>query len=121
MGFRVRALQKQYLMHKELKSENVNYSTSYNALSNKDYSKIKKVLIEHTPQLQKYIDQLSEEQTDPLMASQVNNILVAPLDKDASPLFKFMILFSWIVSFLVPIGLAFVVDWNWITIIFGLA
>ena len=118
MGFRVRALQKKYQMHKELKQENVNYATSYNLLSNKDYAKIKEVIIQNTPQLQKYIDHLTEDQTDPLLASQVNSVLVAPLDRDASVFFKFMILFSWIGSFLIPIGLYFVLDWPWIWSIF---
>ena len=118
MGFRVRALQKQYQMHKELKQVNVDYATSYNLLSNKDYAKIKEVIIQNTPQLQKYIDHLSENQTDPIIASQVNSVLIAPLERDASVFFKFMILFSWIGSFLIPIGLYFVLDWPWIWSVF---
>ena len=118
MGFRVRALQKQYQMHKELRHVNVNYSTTYKSLSNRDYSKIKAVLIEHTPQLQKYIDQLSESQTDPLLASQVNNVLVAPLNQDATFFFKFLVLFAWILSFLIPVGLYFVLDIPWIWSVF---
>lgn len=118
MGFRVRALQKQYLMHKELREVNVNYSTTYKSLSNKDYSKIKEVLIEHTPQLQKYLEHLNESQTDPLLASQVNNVLVAPLDHDASFLFKFLVLFLWVLAFLIPFGLYFVLDIPWIWSVF---
>lgn len=121
MGFRVRALQKQYQMHKELREENVNYSTTYKLLSNKDYMKIKEVIIANTPQLQKYVDHLSEDQADPLLASQVNSVLVTPLNNDASPLFKFMLLLAWIISFLVPVALYFVVDWNWIYSVYFVA
>jgi len=121
MGFRVRALQKQYQMHKELREEKVNYSTTYKLLSNRDYMKIKEVVIANTPQLQKYIDQVSDDQADPLLASQVNSVLVTPLNNDASPLFKFTLLLMWIISFLVPIGLYFVVDWTWIYSVYFVA
>lgn len=121
MGFRVRALQKQYQMHKELRDVNINYSTTYKLLSNKDYMKIKEVVVANTPQLQKYVDHLSEDQADPLLANQVNSVLVTPLNDDASPLFKFFILASWVVSFLIPLGLYFVVDWDYIKVIFFMA
>jgi len=41
MAFRVRALQKQFQMHKDLESEDVNYFTQYKLLSNHDFLKIK--------------------------------------------------------------------------------
>lgn len=118
MGFRVRALQKQYQMHKELRESNIDYSTTYTKLSNKEYSKIKEVVISHTPQLQKYIDHISEEQSDPLLAGQVNNVLVAPLNDDASVLFKMSILFLWVISFAIPIVLFSFLDTDWIYPVF---
>ena len=44
MGFKVRANQKKYMIHKELDKENVNYVTTYKVLSNKDFSIIKQNL-----------------------------------------------------------------------------
>src|SRR5690606_1404254 len=51
MGFRVRSLQKNYYLHKELKNENISYTTTYKELSNKDFWRIKQILVEHTPTL----------------------------------------------------------------------
>mgnify|MGYP000623611177 CR=1 FL=1 len=114
MGFRVRALQKQYQMHKDLMDEEVDYSTSYKLLSNKDFSKIKEVLLIHTPPLRKYLEQAPSEDSDPVMASQVNNVLITPIVKDATPLFKLMILFLWVASFAVPFILYFTLDYTWL-------
>jgi Zn-dependent protease len=84
MGFRVRSIQNQYHLRKELKVEQVNYQTTYKLLSNRDFSKIKEVLLEHTPALRSYIDQVAPEEADPLLASQVNNVLLSPIKRDAS-------------------------------------
>ena len=114
MGFRVRALQKQYIMHKELKNENVNFSTSYKLLSNRDFSKIKEVVLIHTPQLQKFVDQASEAESDPIVASQVNNVLITPVEMDASVLFKIIVLILWVASFGVPFLLYYTLDHIWL-------
>ncbi|MCH2230280.1 MAG: site-2 protease family protein [Crocinitomicaceae bacterium] len=113
MGFRVRAMQKRYQMHKDLKEENVDYFTTYKLLSNKDFSKIKRVVIAHTPALQKYIDQVSEDESNSVIASQVNNVLDAPLKRDASLFFKASILLFWLISFLTPLALFFLLDLKW--------
>lgn len=113
MGFRVRAMQKKYQMHKELQGEEVNYSTTYKLLTNRDFSKIKRVVIEHTPALQKFIDQVSSDESDPIIASQVNSVLVTPMKNDASWLFKILILLFWLASFATPIILFYTVDINW--------
>lgn len=121
MGFRVRALQKQYQMHRELRDVDVNYATTYKLLTNKDFARIKKVVLEHTPQLKKYLDDLTEDQADPLIASQVNNVLVTPLNRDASLLFKLTIVSLWISSIVVPAVMYFNLDWVWIRSVFFMA
>lgn len=121
MGFRVRSLQKQYHMHKELKKEEVNYAKTYKNLTNREFARIKQVVLEHTPQLKKYIDQISEDQSDPLIASQVNSVLVTPLNNDASPLFKAVILFLWILAFVLPFIMYFTLDLVWIRSAFFIA
>lgn len=114
MGFRVRALQKQYLMHRDLTQVEVNYSTSYKLLSNRDFMKIKEVLIEHTPPLRKFLDDVPSDESDPIMASQVNNVLNTPIERDASLGFKLMILLVWLCSFAVPVLLYFTLDYTWL-------
>lgn len=113
MGFRVRALQKRYQVHQDLAGDEINYSTTYKLLSDRDFVKIKTVLLAHTPALKKFVDQVSSDESDAVIASQVNNVLDTPLVKDASFLFKFTILLLWIASFLSPIILFYVVDLAW--------
>lgn len=114
MAFRVRALQKQYLMHKDLLEEDVNYSTSYNLLSNRDFVKIKEVLLLHTPALRKFMDDVPTDESDPIIASQVNNVLNTPVTKDASLFFKIGVLTIWLSSFAVPVLLYFTLDYTWL-------
>lgn len=113
MGFRVRALQKKYQVHKELIDDEVNYSTTYKLLSNRDFVKIKNVLLEHTPALKKFIDQVSSEESDPVLASQVNSMLEVPLKQDASILFRILLVFLWLLSFATPVILFFTLDIEW--------
>ncbi|MBL1279152.1 MAG: site-2 protease family protein [Fluviicola sp.] len=113
MGFRVRAMQKKYEIHKELNDEGVDYATTYKSLSNEAYAKIKRVVIEYTPALQKYMDQVSADDIDPVLASQVNSVLVAPLKKDTSFIFRVLLLLLWIASFAVPIILFMNIDIQW--------
>ncbi|MBI1835747.1 MAG: hypothetical protein HYR91_00625 [Flavobacteriia bacterium] len=103
MGIRVRTIQKNYQIHKELKEENINFTTSYKLLSNKDFSKIKQVILSYSPSLRMYVDQLSSEETDPIIAGQVNNVLVTPIDRDASLFFKIVAIILWLAAFIVPI------------------
>ena len=113
MGFRVRALQKKHQVHKELKDDEVNFSTTYKLLSNKDYVKIKNVVLEHTPALRKFLDQVSTEESDPVMASQVNSMLEVPLKQDASIFFKIILVLLWMLSFAAPVILFFTLNLEW--------
>ncbi len=121
MGFRVRSLQKQYHMHKELKEEDVDYAKNYKSLTNREFARIKQVVLEHTPQLKKYLDQISEDQSDPLIASQVNSVLVTPLKSDASPIFKTVLLVLWLGAFILPFLMYFTLDLVWIRSAFFMA
>lgn len=113
MAFRVRALQKQYAMHKELRQEDVNYKVSYKLLSNRDFLKIKEVVLSHTPPLRKFVEQASEEESDPILASQVNNVLSTPISSDASFLFKIIVLVLWLGAFTLPYIFWLTIDFNW--------
>jgi Zn-dependent protease len=107
MGFRVRSIQNQYHLRKELRNEDVNYKTTYKLLSNKDFLKIKQVLLAHTPALKSYIDQVNQDVSDPLIASQVNSVLVSPVKQDASILFRLFTILFWLSSITIPFILLF--------------
>jgi Zn-dependent protease len=113
MGFRVRSIQKRYYMHKELNEEKVNYSTTYKLLTNRDFVKIKRVVLDHTPALRQFIDQVSTDEADPVIANQVNNVLVAPVKRDASFIFRAMIVLFWLASVSIPFYLFLNLDLTW--------
>ncbi len=102
MGFRVRAIQKNYHIHKDLEEENINFKTTYNSLSNKDFSQIKQIVLKYTPALRTYIDQVESEVVDPIIASQVNSVLISPFEKNASLLFKSLTVIVWLSAMLSP-------------------
>ena len=70
------------------------------------YATIKNVLIERSAVLKKYME-FSNEDVNPLIASQVSSILIAPIKKDASLFFKITLIIFWFISFIAPIILYF--------------
>lgn len=118
MGIRVRGIQRNYQIRKQLDAEAINYNSTYEELSNRDYLRIKNVLIEEIPTL-KRIYELEGDIDEEIMASHVNSILIAPVKLDASFLFKITIILLWALLMFLPIALAlyFFVnlqfDWHW--------
>lgn len=118
MGFRVRTIQNQYNLRKEMKEENINFRTSYKLLSNRDFHKIKEILLNNTPGLKNFVGNVPSEDADPILASQVNSVLVSPIAKDTSVLFKLIIITLWVLSLLVPVFFIlnydfFVANYEW--------
>ncbi|MCO5259981.1 MAG: site-2 protease family protein [Crocinitomicaceae bacterium] len=114
MGFRVRALQKNVQLHKELKDENIHYNTTYKALSNKDFWRIKQIIVENTPTLKKYIEYAEQEEADSLLASQVNSILITPVKQDANWFQKTAVVLLWIAALASPFLFYYLIDLNWV-------
>ncbi|HLU88052.1 MAG TPA: site-2 protease family protein [Taishania sp.] len=114
MGFRVRALQKNYHLHQELKEEEIPFITTYKELSNKDFWKIKQLLLERTPNLAKYIEMADQEEVDMLLASQVNSVLVTPVKQDASLFLRILTITIWIAALASPLLLVYLLDFNWV-------
>lgn len=114
MGFRVRSLQKRFQMHKDCLEEEINFRTTYKNLTNKEFSKIKAIVLEHTPTLAKYTEIADTTEIESILASQVNSVLVTPTVKDTSFLFRFTIVLSWVLCFGSPIILFYFIDKTWI-------
>jgi len=114
MGFRVRSLQKRYQMHKDCIEEEVNFRITYKKLTNKEFSKIKTIVLQHTPTLAKYIEFADSSEVESLLASQVNSVLVTPTVKDTSLVFRIILVLFWILCFLSPIILFYTIDKTWI-------
>lgn len=114
MGFRVRALQKNFHLHKEMKDEEIPFITTYKELSNKDFWKIKQIILERTPTLEKYIQYADPEEVDMLMASQVNSVLITPVKQDAGLFLKLTTILLWVFALVSPFILYFLLDLNWV-------
>lgn len=115
MGVRVRGMQRNHQIRKLLEEQNVNYISTYDDLSNRDYAMIKDVIVAETPSLKKFLA-LSDDPNDDVLASHVNSILLAPVKYDASFWLKFTIVVSWIILVFLPLFLLvfyrhFFLDW----------
>jgi len=106
MGIRVRGIQRNYQLRKELDEEEVNYVTTYDDLSNRDYAIIRRIIIEQTPTLKKFIE-LNNGIEEDIIASHVNGVLLAPVEMDASKTFKWLVVLSWIGLMLLPFAVLF--------------
>jgi membrane-associated protease RseP (regulator of RpoE activity) len=114
MGIRVRGIQRNYHIRKTLDEEGINYTTTYEELSNRDYVLIKNILLEEIPALKKY-QELQGDVSDEVMASHVNSVLLAPVKQDATVGFKIFIVLSWMILMFLPFLLLFFVnlDFDW--------
>ena len=115
MGIRVRGMQRNYQIRKLLDEQDVNYISTYDDLSNRDYAMIRDVIVAETPSLKKFLA-LSDDPNDDVLASHVNSVLLAPVKYDASFWLKFTIVVSWIILVFLPLFLLvfyrhFFLDW----------
>jgi hypothetical protein len=99
----VRSFQKQVQLRKEFVEEEIRYKTTYKDLSNRDFSKIKNILLRNSTTLKTYLDSVSEEEAEPVMAGQVNGVLQTPIKRDASPVFKVVTLVLWVIALIGPL------------------
>lgn len=102
MGIRIRGMQRNYQIRKLLDQQSVNYVSTYDELSNRDYAMIRDVIVSETPTLKKYLE-VSDEQNDDVIASHVNSVLIAPVAHDASLWLKFTIVALWIFFVFFPL------------------
>ncbi len=112
LGFRVKNKHKMYLIHKEMKLDKIKYEANYEEISNKTYSKITKIILEHTPVLEEIREHNGEEKYNQLMAKQVNGVLFPPTKKDASVLFKIFMMLLWAGSIFLSIYAVMSIDFN---------
>jgi Zn-dependent protease len=103
MAIRVRTLQKSYTIRKELSEDEVHYETTYKELNNKQYAQIKQIVLRHTPALEKYMSMNTEEDIEPIVAAQVNNVLDTPITKDTSVILRIGIILLWLAAIVFPI------------------
>lgn len=105
MGFQVRSLHRRYLIHKGLREEEVNFTSTYDNLSDRSYHFVKNQVLEHTPGLRRFVENMEGEDTRTVVANEVKNMLVPPMEQDISRFTKLLIILAWILAIFGPIYL----------------
>jgi stage IV sporulation protein FB len=96
MGFQVRSLHRRYLIHKGLKEDDVNFNSSYDNLSDRSYHFVKNHVLENTPGLRRFVENMEGDETKKVVANEVKNMLVPPMEQDISGFMKFLVIVAWI-------------------------
>lgn len=95
MGFRIKSKHKMYLVRNNMRLKKLRYEVNYEDLSDKTYQKIKSVVETHTPILKEIKENSNIEKYNQIIARQVDKVLSPPTQKDASLLYKTIILVIW--------------------------
>ncbi|RYM34587.1 site-2 protease family protein [Brumimicrobium glaciale] len=95
LGFRIKNKHKLYLIRKDMKDDEIQYESNYDDISNKTYSRIKRIIIEHTPVLNDIEEHNQEDRYNQIVAKQVEGVLFPPTKKDASVFFKIFMMILW--------------------------
>lgn len=112
LGFRVKNMHKLYFVRKEMRENEVHFETNYEDLSDEDYSKIKNIIIDHTPILKDIEDYNDADKYSQIVAKQVDNVLSAPTNRDASTVHKTIMLLVWLGAIFLAIHSFFLIDFN---------
>jgi hypothetical protein len=107
MGFRVRNLQKQFELQKEMDAQGINYTQSYSQLTNREYALIKDLVISTSKALRTFVEAVDPEESKPVVAEQVNGVLITPVLTDAKVTFKLLILVTWVLCVISPFILVY--------------
>jgi hypothetical protein len=104
MSFKVRSFQRNYHLRQYLDQRGLNYELNYEDLSDFEYAQLKRALLDEQPRLAQ-LAELHGDGANELIASHVNAVLLAPLERDASKLFKVFMIIFWLLSLLLPVFL----------------
>ena len=112
LGFRVKKMFKIYQIRKEISAESIECESTYEKLTDKAFAKIKSIILKYTPILKRIKEDSSEDKFDQIIAHQVDGVLIPPLIKDASRLFKLSVLILWIGAIFLSVYTIFTLDFN---------
>jgi hypothetical protein len=109
LGFRVRTHQRLYQMRSKLKEEGIRYQVNYQDLTDKEYYQLKEVFLEHSPTIKKIADSggIDDEELDPIIASDISQVLETPSKKDLTSFLKVLFIGFWLFG----LGLTLFVFW----------
>lgn len=109
LGFRVRTHQRLYQMRSKLKEEGIRYQVNYQDLTDKEYYQLKEAFLEHSPTIKKIADSggIDDEELDPIIASDISQVLETPSKKDLTSFLKVLFIGFWLFG----LGLTLFVFW----------
>ncbi|WP_107038255.1 site-2 protease family protein [Brumimicrobium mesophilum] len=112
LGFRIKNKHKLYLIRKDMKDDDIEFESNYEDISNKTYSKIKRIIIEHTPVLNDIEEYNEEDRYNQIVAKQVEGVLFPPTKKDAGVFFKIFMMVLWAGGILLSAYALIITDFN---------
>jgi len=114
MSFKVRSFQRNYQLRQILDQQGIDYELNYEDLSDQDYHRLKTVILEENPKLKSMHDAHGAAVQE-VVASHVNAVLSVPITRDASLLFRILLVCSWILLISLPVFLLIgpFLDFTW--------
>lgn len=114
MSFKVRSFQRNYQLRQILDQQGIDYELNYEDLSDQDYHRLKTVILEENPKLKSMHDAHGPAVQE-VVASHVNAVLSVPITRDASLLFRILLICSWLLLISLPVFLLIgpFLDFTW--------
>ena len=114
MSFKVRSFQRNYQLRQLLDQQGIDYELNYEDLSDQDYHRLKTVILEENPKLKSMHDAHGTAVQE-VVASHVNAVLSVPITRDASLLFRILLICSWLLLVSLPVFLLIgpFLDFTW--------
>ena len=114
MSFKVRSFQRNYQLRQILDQQGIDYELNYEDLSDQDYHRLKTVILEENPKLKSMHDAHGASVQE-VVASHVNAVLSVPITRDASLLFRILLVCSWLLLISLPVFLLIgpFLDFTW--------
>lgn len=114
MSFKVRSFQRNYQLRQLLDQQGIDYELNYEDLSDQDYHRLKTVILEENPKLKSMHDAHGAAVQE-VVASHVNAVLSVPITRDASLLFRILLICSWLLLVSLPVFLLIgpFLDFTW--------
>lgn len=116
MAFKVRAYQKNKVIHDDLDEIDIDYKKEFNDLSDREYWTMRRIFLQNNPKIKSLIpEDGSIWENEKLIVEQVNQLLRIDISKDLSIFKKSLFFFLFVLTVLIPIILVAnnyqLVDW----------
>ena len=72
---------------------------------NRSYHFVKNHVLENTPGLRRFVENMEGEETKTVVANEVKNMLVPPMAQDVNAFMKVIVIIAWILAIFGPIYL----------------